>query len=206
METVDILIVVFAAIAVVGSAVGTVLYEPPSGGPLYDVTYAVDTVPVNEQSGNQAGSGALELVHPVALQNLTSLSFQVVVSSTPATVLLRAQNIGVAISVKDPRGTERATGSGSIAQTATSVTVVVEVPAINPLPNATTVRGETAQEAQAAANETAGTSAGQGDWTVTVTLATGQNPNEQATITSTATAGVYRAVATPQPVEVSGAV
>lgn len=195
MQTVDILIGVFAVIALGGSVVGVVLYEP-SAASEFGVFYSTETHELGSEDtsvsggGPNGGTSSAEVTHDIGISNLTELVFEVQVTSQSA-LPARSAALSITVTVTDPNGTETRE-DGSISGTGTSTTIEVRVPNLNEVPVDGAIQAESLEAAATQANETNVGTNGIGEWTVTVEVTYPAGlAAESGTVTSTPRATHY---------------
>lgn len=175
METVDILIAVFAVIAVVGSVAGAALYEPPEGGVTWQVAFSeseTETLQSEDESkpvSDPTGSPTAEFVlsHNVSAVGVTELKFDVTLGSDRALARAGAGATYEAY-LMAPDGERLDVGdagsSGSFDRSA-SFTLTVPETYLAEVPEDRTVQAANISGARQAVNETLPTNA-TGVWEV----------------------------------------
>ncbi|MBW3582507.1 MAG: hypothetical protein KY455_05340 [Euryarchaeota archaeon] len=211
METVDTLIIVFAVIAVVGSAAGAFLYDPPASPKDFVVTFTEEEHDVaSEESGSVSGSTISDTVDvPVPMPNVTALELTVTMSPSNSPPV-RANPANAVIIVKDPAGSEVGRKTITWASTesgAKSVDFDIAQQYLAGLPDSVDTRNLTAEEAETwAAGEFTNRTA-TGIWRVTVQISNpGTVPNEETfAISVSGTATHYHGQARLETGPISGA-
>lgn len=176
MQTVDVLIIVMAAVAIVGSATGVALYEPPTGGVEFAVTFdesdqkELDSIDAGSQTGN--GGSDLNADFELTAANISSLTFRADISASSAGGLGGTSAVDYTVVVLNETGAEVNREEGSISATGTSTTVDVTVPQgqLCPVPEETTLESGTLEEARADAEDRFGCDKAATNWTVEITV------------------------------------
>lgn len=184
VQKIDMLIGAVLALGLVGSVIGTIVYEEAPPARTFDVAWSTSDATLPEQSDSQTGGGQTTFEFDVTRANLTEGVVTVVVSSSSA----RPQPRTVTVTVNAPNATEESESATLPSGTQNSVEIEVVVP-LAAVPNATEVTAQDIDVARAQVNETYSTRNGTGTWTVTVEIQGEQivlaNPTYQISMTPT---------------------
>ena len=222
METVDVLIVVFAVVAVVGSVAGAALYEPGATDQEFSVTFARSSQrtlePMTEDDTvtalNSPDSATFSFTHNISATSIVALSFEIDVAAQRQAQLPRAATPTFTVTLTAPDGTEFNEGDGACSATMQGSGGSCSVSA--PARYLTTVPEESVVVAagnQDQADEYVNTTYlshdnATGEWTVTVTVnyPQGSAPQQETVrATSTPMLRVLEASVTPRTPDLPGA-
>lgn len=213
METVDALIIVFAVIAVVGSAAGAFLYEAPPSPDTFIVTFSQDEDDVSAPDTSATTITSYTLTVPVDIANLTGLTIDVSVRPSGG-VALRQSPLEATITLASPDGETVGTealswdSTDQAAKVASFPVASRYLAAVPPPPEGAEnieTQNMTLEEARAWAAAEYTNETGRGDWLVTVQLSGGVGVGETITIGATGTAESYYAIVQLKTPDISGA-
>lgn len=165
VQKIDMLIGAVLALGLVGSVVGTILYEEVPSTLPFDVTWTVSEGEIPPDEETQTGGGTTEFTFLLTQANLTGSTVEVVVSSSSA----RTQPRSVTVTVDAPNATQETRSATLPAGASNSVTIEVPI-TFAQTPNATQVEVGSIDEARQQVNRTYATTNGTGEWTVTVEI------------------------------------
>ncbi len=165
VQKIDMLIGVVLALGLVGSVIGTVVYEEVPQSRTFDVTWATSSQDLPEQEESQTGGGETEFTFDVDRANLTEGVVNVVVASSST----RAQPRQITVTVSAPNATDESVTFSLPSSPSVSASVDVPV-AFATVPNATEIQALDIDQARADLNTMYATTNGTGPWTVTVEI------------------------------------
>lgn len=184
VQKIDMLIGVVLALGLVGSVIGTIVYEEVPQSRTFEVTWTTSSEGLAEQEDSQTGGGETEFTFEVERANLTEGVVTVVVSSSSA----RPQPRTVTVTVDAPNATEQSESASLPSGTSNSVEIEVVVP-MSDVPTATEIQAMDIDQARTDLNASYATANGTGTWTVTVSIQGEQvaltNPMYEITMTPT---------------------